>query len=73
MGALDNTTPVRYAQAVAGHLPNSRLITLPDRSHNDLDPCVSSLINAALLTASTRAVDTGCLATGSGLRFMTGR
>lgn len=73
VGSLDNITPIRYAEAVASHLTNSRVVTLPDRSHNDLDPCVSSIITDALETASPREAAVGCLKTGGGIRFATAR
>lgn len=57
-GALDHLTPPRYGAHVARTLPNAKQLVLPKRGHNDVDPCVASIIEAFFLTGK---FDTSCL------------
>jgi pimeloyl-ACP methyl ester carboxylesterase len=45
-GELDPTTPPAYAERVARTLTNATVVTLPNRSHNDLDPCLLGMVEA---------------------------
>jgi hypothetical protein len=69
-GALDHTTPPRYANSVALTLANSQHLVLPNRSHNDVDPCVSKLIETLVVSGSAEGLDARC-ANEQGLSFVT--
>jgi pimeloyl-ACP methyl ester carboxylesterase len=45
-GSLDHVTPPRYAERVARTLSRARQLVLPNRGHNDVDPCVTGLVEA---------------------------
>lgn len=60
-GAADAVTPPRYGATVAAALGNARHIVLPDRSHDDIDPCVADIAQDLLLTADLARPDLGCL------------
>jgi pimeloyl-ACP methyl ester carboxylesterase len=49
-GELDPTTPPMYAERVARTLSLARVITLPNRSHNDLDPCLLGMVEAFVIS-----------------------
>jgi pimeloyl-ACP methyl ester carboxylesterase len=68
-GALDHVAPPRYGERVARSLPNARRLVLPNRGHNDTDPCVEGLIQAFVAAAGTQGLDTGCLAKTGDLSF----
>jgi hypothetical protein len=59
-GALDHLTPPRYGARVARTLPNAKQLALPQRGHDDTDPCVSSIIEAFVLTGRSTGLDTRC-------------
>jgi pimeloyl-ACP methyl ester carboxylesterase len=50
-GELDPTTPPVYAERVARTLTNATVVTLPNRSHNDLDPCLLGMVEAFVIGA----------------------
>jgi pimeloyl-ACP methyl ester carboxylesterase len=68
-GALDHATPPRYGEHLAGSLARSRHLVLPNRGHNDTDPCVSGMIEAFVQAASVDGLDTSCLAKTEDLSF----
>ncbi len=68
-GAFDPTTPPRYAESVAKHFANGRLIILPARSHNDGDACVFGLIQSIVISGQTRDIDTSCVARTPAMKF----
>lgn len=68
-GALDSVTPPRYAQRVAEALGNARHVVLPNRGHNDTDPCVCGMIEAFVIAGSMQGLDTGCLEKTEDLSF----
>ncbi|HVR99047.1 MAG TPA: alpha/beta fold hydrolase [Thermoanaerobaculia bacterium] len=68
-GALDHVTPPRYGERVARSLANSRHLVLPNRGHNDTDPCVSDVIQAFVTAASLKGLNTSCLAKTGDLSF----
>lgn len=49
-GALDHTTPTRYGDTAVRMLTSGRHLILPSRSHNDVDPCVTRLIEAFMIS-----------------------
>jgi pimeloyl-ACP methyl ester carboxylesterase len=48
-GELDPTTPTEYAERVGRTLRNARGVTLPNRSHNDLDACLLGMVEAFVI------------------------
>ncbi|HEY7215155.1 MAG TPA: alpha/beta hydrolase [Thermoanaerobaculia bacterium] len=68
-GALDHATPPRYGERLAQSLANARHVVLPNRGHNDIDPCVSGMIQAFVAAGSLKDLDTSCLAKTEDLSF----
>jgi pimeloyl-ACP methyl ester carboxylesterase len=68
-GSLDHVTPPRYGDQVAKSLNNSRHVVLPNRGHNDTDPCVSEIIQGFVAAGSLQGLDTSCLAKSEDLSF----
>jgi len=68
-GALDHATPPRYGEAAARSFPNSRALVLPNRGHNDTDPCVSGIIQAFVTAGALEGLDVSCLAKTEDLSF----
>jgi pimeloyl-ACP methyl ester carboxylesterase len=60
-GELDAITPPRYGARIAAGLAQGRHLILPDRSHDDVDPCVGGVVDRFLDTADPWGVDVGCL------------
>jgi pimeloyl-ACP methyl ester carboxylesterase len=71
VGALDHATPVRYAEHIAQGLSRSRLIVLPARGHNDVDSCVTGLIEAFVISGRIDGFDASCAANRGPLTFRT--
>lgn len=69
VGALDHTTPPRYAQSIVRGFSNGRAIVLPGRGHNDIDACVAGLIESFVRDGRPQAVDAACAAREEPLRF----
>lgn len=63
-GELDAITPPRCSARIAARLTRGRHLVLPDRSHDDVDPCVGSMINHVLDTADPWTVPLACLEEG---------
>jgi len=68
-GALDHVTPPRFGERVARSLTNARPLVLPNRGHNDTDPCVSGMIQAFVTAGGLAGLDTSCLAKTEDLSF----
>jgi pimeloyl-ACP methyl ester carboxylesterase len=68
-GALDHLTPPRYGERVARSLAHTRQLVLPNRGHNDTDPCVNGMIEAFMIAGGLAGLDTSCLAKTEGLSF----
>ncbi len=68
-GALDHATPPRYGERLARSLTNARHLILPNRGHNDTDPCVSGMIQAFVAAGGLEGLDTSCLAKTEDLSF----
>ncbi len=68
-GAEDYVTPPAYAERVAGHLPNSSVRVVPQRGHDDIDPCVAGLIENFLIQGRDTEPDLGCPEDREPLRF----
>jgi pimeloyl-ACP methyl ester carboxylesterase len=68
-GALDHVTPPRYGEREAQALANARHLVLPNRGHNDTDPCVCGMIEAVILAGSLEGLDASCLAKTEDLSF----
>jgi pimeloyl-ACP methyl ester carboxylesterase len=72
-GALDSLTPPRYGEHVAWSLVNARHLVLPGRAHDDVDPCVTGVIEAFVLAGHANGLDTSCLARTPDLPFAVAR
>ena len=70
-GASDHTTPPQYGDSVARTLTGARHLILPNRSHNDVDPCVAGLIEAFVISGKAESLDASCAANEQGLNFVT--
>ena len=68
-GALDHVTPPRYGEKMARSLGNARPLALPNRGHNDTDPCVSQIVQAFVTAGGLEGLDTSCLAKTEDLSF----
>jgi len=71
-GDLDPITPPRYGESVVRGFKNGLHIVVPNRSHNDVDPCITGLFESFLIAGSAAGLDTGCVALPRPLRFATG-
>jgi pimeloyl-ACP methyl ester carboxylesterase len=70
-GSLDHVTPPRYGEHVAQSLSNSKHLILPNRGHNDTDPCVAGIVTAFITAGNLKGLDTSCLAKSEDLSFAT--
>ena len=68
-GALDHVTPPRYGERVERTLTNARHFVLPNRGHNDTDPCVCGMIEKFIIAGRLEGLDTSCLAKTEDLSF----
>lgn len=71
-GAEDYLTPPAYAERAAAALSDATVVVAPERSHDDLDPCLGAIIQAFLIAGHARGLDTSCLDRTPPLRFVTG-
>jgi pimeloyl-ACP methyl ester carboxylesterase len=71
-GDLDPISPPRYGESVIRGFVNGRHIVVSNRSHNDVDPCITSLFESFLLAGTAAGLDTSCVALPRPLRFATG-
>ena len=67
-GELDPVTPPAYADRVLAWFTNGTALRLPHRSHSDMDPCVSGLIEAFIVSGGARR-DASCLTAPPPLSF----
>jgi pimeloyl-ACP methyl ester carboxylesterase len=70
-GDLDPVTPPRYGELVAAGFSRGRHLVVPNRSHNDVDPCITSLFEQFLIAGDTGALNVSCAAAPAPLRFAT--
>ena len=70
-GDLDPITPPRYGESVIRGFMNGRHIVVPNRSHNDVDPCITGLFESFLIAGSAAGLDTSCVGLPRPLRFAT--
>lgn len=68
-GAEDFITPPEYGDRVAAFLTNARHIVLPERSHNDVDPCLVGLIQQFVVEPDANRLDLGCVEETPPLQF----
>jgi pimeloyl-ACP methyl ester carboxylesterase len=68
-GELDAVTPPRYGEHVAQTLSHARRLVLPGRGHNDVDPCVTGIVEALVAAGDPAGIDTNCLAKPEQLPF----
>jgi len=59
-GSEDFITPALYAQEIASHLPAATVRVVPQRGHDDIDPCVAALIEDFLIQGRDTDPDLGC-------------
>ncbi|MBT8478805.1 MAG: alpha/beta hydrolase [Gemmatimonadetes bacterium] len=69
-GSEDYITPPGYADWVAGRLPNGSVRVVPQRGHDDMDPCVAGLIENFLILGRDTEPDLGCLEDREALPFV---
>lgn len=69
-GDLDPITPPGYADLVTGTLSNARHIVVPNRSHNDVDPCITSLFEQFIIAGGASGLDTRCATAPAPLQFV---
>jgi hypothetical protein len=67
-GELDPITPPRYAEHDGSWSANPTMLGMPFRSHSDTGPCVTSLIEAFVVSGGG-ASDPSCLARTPPIRF----
>jgi len=67
-GELDPITPPRYAEHLQTWFTDATALTMPFRSHADTDPCVTSMIEAFVVSGG-KAPDASCLAKTPPIRF----
>jgi pimeloyl-ACP methyl ester carboxylesterase len=70
-GDLDPITPPRYMENVIRGFPKGRSLVVPNRSHNDVDPCITGLFERFLIAGTAAGLDTSCAALPGPLRFAT--
>jgi pimeloyl-ACP methyl ester carboxylesterase len=70
-GDLDPITPSRYGESVIRSMPNGRHLVVSNRSHNDVDPCITSLFESFLIAGTATGLDTSCVSLPRPLRFAT--
>jgi pimeloyl-ACP methyl ester carboxylesterase len=63
-GALDPILPPRHGEAVARHLPHSRLVIVAGESHFPVNDCTRRLLRDLLNAGSAAGLDTSCAAAG---------
>jgi len=68
-GALDHIAPPRNGERVARSLANARPLVLPNRGHNDTDPCVAGIVQAFVAAGRAQGVDASCLEKTESLSF----
>jgi pimeloyl-ACP methyl ester carboxylesterase len=68
-GSLDHVTPPRYGEHVAQSLTKSRHLVLPNRGHNDTDPCVCGIIEKFIAAGRPQGLDSSCLEKSDDLSF----
>ena len=71
-GDLDPITPPRYGAGVIRGFPNGRHIVVPNRSHNDVDPCITGLFESFLIAGTAAGLETTCVMLPQPLHFATG-
>jgi pimeloyl-ACP methyl ester carboxylesterase len=59
-GSEDYITPPHYAERVAAGLPNASVRVVPQRGHDDVDPCVAALIENFLIQGWDTDPDLAC-------------
>jgi len=59
-GSEDYITPPAFAERVAGTLSDAALATVPQRGHDDVDPCVAGWIEDFLIHARDTEPALGC-------------
>ena len=68
-GSLDHVTPPRYGEHVAQSLSTSKHLILPNRGHNDTDPCVAGIVQSFVSAGNLKGLDSSCLAKTDDLSF----
>ncbi len=70
-GDLDPITPPSYGEMVIQHLSNARHIVVPNRSHGDVDSCITSLFERFLSAGRFDGLDTTCVTSPMPIHFAT--
>lgn len=61
-GEADPILPPAWAQEVVRHLPNGRLVVVPNASHWPVTPCTQKLIRTFLRAGTAQGLDAACVA-----------
>ena len=59
-GSEDYITPPSFTERIAGSLPNASVRIVPQRGHDDVDPCVAALIENFLIQGRDTDPDLAC-------------
>jgi pimeloyl-ACP methyl ester carboxylesterase len=70
-GERDPVTPPEFGERVAKGLTNSLLLIVPHGSHGAEGPCADHLVAEFIERASTKGLDTACIAANPPTRFQT--
>lgn len=68
-GSLDHVTPPGYGEHVSQSLSISKHLILPNRGHNDTDPCVAGIVQSFISAGNLNGLDTSCLEKTDPLSF----
>lgn len=60
-GEIDPLLPPALGRRIVRHLPQGRLVVVPNASHLPLNACTAGLIRDFLTAGSARGLDTGCV------------
>jgi pimeloyl-ACP methyl ester carboxylesterase len=69
-GDLDPITPPRYGSSVARAMHGTHIM-VPNRSHNDVDPCITGMFERFLIAGTAEGLDASCASQPRPLRFAT--
>jgi pimeloyl-ACP methyl ester carboxylesterase len=60
-GTRDPSTPPRFGQEVASHLPRSRHIVMPGATHINPSECINQVVSDFVSAGTAEGLDTSCL------------
>jgi pimeloyl-ACP methyl ester carboxylesterase len=63
-GQFDPATPSSYSEQIVSHMPNGKLVVVPNRSHamfEDWDTCLEKVTSDFFENANAKTIDTACV------------